>query len=67
MDTFDQVWDVLASRSQCDERGGAEYERVRAEWDNSDEVTRITAFIMFLANASVETLTKFEEREGGGQ
>ncbi len=29
---FDTVWDRLEQVGACDGRGGAEYERVRAEW-----------------------------------
>lgn len=49
---FDSIWDALARDSRCDERGGAEYERVKAQWMKFGEVNAIIGFILIYANAT---------------
>lgn len=48
--TFDAIWDGLAVKGKCDQRGGAEYTRIFDEWWKMNRPGPITQFILARAN-----------------
>ena len=49
-DDFDQAWARLAELGQCDGPGGAEYRRVRSEWEQAGQPPWLDQFIVVAAN-----------------
>jgi len=50
MNTFDVVWETLAESGGCDAIGGAEYQRLRKEWQVSGKRLACLRWIMLNAN-----------------
>ena len=50
MDDFDAAWDVLAEQGVCDDRGSAEYRRLRGEWERDARLYLALQFIRNNAN-----------------
>lgn len=49
-DVFDRAWDQLAAKGRCDARGGAEYVRIRGDWDRLMGLLYAVDFIAQVAN-----------------
>lgn len=47
---FDDVWDLCANEGWADDRGGAEYRRVRGEWDSATPNEILIRFIRIGCN-----------------
>lgn len=64
MDHFDRVWDWLAYRGLADGRGGAEYRRVRAEWEREGKLAWRMSYLRERIDATAERIAIEEEGNG---
>jgi hypothetical protein len=61
---FGRTWDGLARMGVCDEKGGAEFERVLKEWVEADRPSNIEEFIAARASATLRSNLGWRERGG---
>jgi len=65
-DSFNRIWDRLAYHGHCDERGGAEYQRVLAEWVADGRISHVQYVADFIRRrANIGPVAPGEGVSGG--